>query len=256
MAIPVSPVCWDLALVTRAACQEASREASVCREGFHPCDQLLLYKTEVVCLTQARKTLILLPYIMERLQGADSDASAVALPVLGNMLQLLEGKTSSLTALALAGKLRPLFDDVRLGENPVPSSPGTSIRASHRGPCALQGDALPRSPQTPSLPLAAPCCIPNSLHGLPPAQPLCHGGDSGGRTVADVLSPTDVHPALAASPSPPQGLPLHPLAPGTPAPLGRPSVCHSSLPFGAGLSAAVLGTSVFMSTPCLPWAWG
>ncbi|NXJ36605.1 MROH7 protein, partial [Ciconia maguari] len=59
----------------------------------------------------ARKTLVLLPYVMEQLQGADSDASAAALPVLGNMLRLLEGKTPSLTALALADKLQPLFND-------------------------------------------------------------------------------------------------------------------------------------------------
>ncbi|KAF1537889.1 Maestro heat-like repeat-containing protein family member 7, partial [Eudyptula albosignata] len=59
----------------------------------------------------ARKTLVLLPYVMEQLQGADSDASAVALPVLSNMLQLLEGRMPSLTALALADKLRPLFND-------------------------------------------------------------------------------------------------------------------------------------------------
>ncbi|XP_075370097.1 maestro heat-like repeat-containing protein family member 6 [Mycteria americana] len=59
----------------------------------------------------ARKTLVLLPYVMERLQDADSDASAAALPVLGNMLRLLEGKTPSLTALALADKLQPLFND-------------------------------------------------------------------------------------------------------------------------------------------------
>ncbi|NWH52387.1 MROH5 protein, partial [Fregata magnificens] len=59
----------------------------------------------------ARKTLVLLPYVMERLQGPDSDASAAALPVLGNMLQLLEGKMSSRIALALAEKLQPLFND-------------------------------------------------------------------------------------------------------------------------------------------------
>ncbi|NWQ96345.1 MROH7 protein, partial [Burhinus bistriatus] len=59
----------------------------------------------------ASKTLVLLPYVMEQLQGADSDTGAVALPVLSNMLRLLEGKASSLTALALAGKLRPFFDD-------------------------------------------------------------------------------------------------------------------------------------------------
>ncbi|NXT96457.1 MROH7 protein, partial [Anhinga rufa] len=59
----------------------------------------------------ARKTLVLLPYVMEQLQGAENDASAVALPVLGNMLRLLEGKMLSLTALALAKKLWPLFND-------------------------------------------------------------------------------------------------------------------------------------------------
>ncbi|NXN75754.1 MROH1 protein, partial [Himantopus himantopus] len=59
----------------------------------------------------AQKTLVLLPYIIEQLQGADSDARAVALPVLGNMLRLLERKASSHTALELAEKLRPLFDD-------------------------------------------------------------------------------------------------------------------------------------------------
>ncbi|NXS68455.1 MROH1 protein, partial [Pandion haliaetus] len=58
-----------------------------------------------------RKTLVLLPDVMEQLQSADSNASAVALPVLGNMLRLLEGKTLSLTALSLADKLRLLFDD-------------------------------------------------------------------------------------------------------------------------------------------------
>lgn len=144
----MSPICQDLALITHAACGEASGEAGVHGVGFHPCDRSLLYKKEVVCLTQARKTLVLLPYVMEQLQGADSDASAVALPVLSNMLQLLEGRMPSLTALALADKLQPLFNDVRLGESPVPPSLDTSIRASHRSPHALQGDALPCSPQT------------------------------------------------------------------------------------------------------------
>ncbi|NXK20111.1 MROH5 protein, partial [Arenaria interpres] len=55
-----------------------------------------------------RKTLVLLPDVMEQLQGDDS---AVALTVLTNMLRLLEGKASSPTALALAEKLRPFFDD-------------------------------------------------------------------------------------------------------------------------------------------------
>ncbi|NXI58129.1 MROH7 protein, partial [Chloroceryle aenea] len=57
----------------------------------------------------ARKTLVLLPHIIEQLQGADSDASAAALPVLRNMLWLLEGRKPSLTALSLADKLWPLF---------------------------------------------------------------------------------------------------------------------------------------------------
>ncbi|NWR67102.1 MROH5 protein, partial [Bucorvus abyssinicus] len=57
----------------------------------------------------ARKTLVLLPFVMKQLQDADSDASAVALPVLSNMLWLLEGKRTSLTALALANVLHPLF---------------------------------------------------------------------------------------------------------------------------------------------------
>uniref|UniRef100_A0A8C3GEH4 Maestro/Maestro-like HEAT-repeats domain-containing protein n=1 Tax=Cairina moschata TaxID=8855 RepID=A0A8C3GEH4_CAIMO len=59
----------------------------------------------------ARQTLVLLPSITEQLQGADSDTRAVALPVLSTMLRLLEGRTLSLTALELAGKLPALFGD-------------------------------------------------------------------------------------------------------------------------------------------------
>ncbi|KAM6059104.1 maestro heat-like repeat-containing protein family member 7 isoform 2-T2 [Theristicus caerulescens] len=59
----------------------------------------------------AKKTLVLLPHVMEQLEDEDSDASAMALPVLSNMLQLLEGKKLSLTALTLAGKLQPLFNN-------------------------------------------------------------------------------------------------------------------------------------------------
>ncbi|NXK03941.1 MROH7 protein, partial [Herpetotheres cachinnans] len=59
----------------------------------------------------AKKTLVLLPYVMERLQAADSDASTVALPIISNMLRLLEGKMLSLTALELADKLQPLFNN-------------------------------------------------------------------------------------------------------------------------------------------------
>ncbi|XP_049652974.1 maestro heat-like repeat-containing protein family member 6 [Accipiter gentilis] len=58
-----------------------------------------------------RKALILLPYVLDQLLDDDSDASAAALPVLGNMLWLLEGKRLSLTALALAEKLLLLFNN-------------------------------------------------------------------------------------------------------------------------------------------------
>lgn len=171
MGMLVSPVCRDLALVTCTACREPSGEAGVRGEGFHPCDRWLLYKKEVACLTQERKALILLPYVMDQLLDDDSDASAAALPVLGNMLWLLEGKRLSLTALALAGKLLLLFNNVRLGESPMSPFLGTSIHASHCSPCALQGDALPCSPQTPLLPLVAPCCVTN-----PP--PRTHSGSA------------------------------------------------------------------------------
>ncbi|XP_071900406.1 maestro heat-like repeat-containing protein family member 6 isoform X3 [Anas platyrhynchos] len=59
----------------------------------------------------ARQTLLLLPSITEQLQAADSDTRAVALPVLSTMLRLLEGRTLSLAALELAGKLPALFGD-------------------------------------------------------------------------------------------------------------------------------------------------
>ncbi|NXH75244.1 MROH7 protein, partial [Hydrobates tethys] len=59
----------------------------------------------------ARKTLSLLPYVMEQLQGADSDTSTVALHVLTNMLQLQDETVPSLIAPALAEMLQPLFGD-------------------------------------------------------------------------------------------------------------------------------------------------
>ncbi|KAM9227652.1 maestro heat-like repeat-containing protein family member 6 isoform 1-T2 [Leptosomus discolor] len=67
-------------------------------------------KNKEKCL-KARRSLVLLPCVVEQLQSGDSDASAAALGVLSNMLRLLEGKMLSLTALVLAEKLRPLFDD-------------------------------------------------------------------------------------------------------------------------------------------------
>ena len=68
---------------------------------------------------QARQMLVLLPCVMKLLQHTDSNASAMALPVLSTMLRLLEGRTLSLTALELADKLLPLFDNVRLVGSPA-----------------------------------------------------------------------------------------------------------------------------------------
>ncbi|NXL44764.1 MROH5 protein, partial [Podilymbus podiceps] len=59
----------------------------------------------------AKKTLVLLPYVTEQLQSADSSVSALALTVLANMLQLLKRKMPSLITLGLAEKLQPLFND-------------------------------------------------------------------------------------------------------------------------------------------------
>ncbi|XP_040502380.1 maestro heat-like repeat-containing protein family member 7 isoform X4 [Gallus gallus] len=59
----------------------------------------------------ARPMIIFLPCVMELLQDADSDIRAVALPILSNLLQLLEGVKLSLMALALAGKLPALIND-------------------------------------------------------------------------------------------------------------------------------------------------
>ncbi|NXX22755.1 MROH7 protein, partial [Podargus strigoides] len=59
----------------------------------------------------AKKTLVLLPDVMEQLQSADSDTTITALSVLTTMLQLLEGKALILTTLALVDKLQPLFNN-------------------------------------------------------------------------------------------------------------------------------------------------
>ncbi|KFQ22620.1 hypothetical protein N331_08380, partial [Merops nubicus] len=57
----------------------------------------------------ARKTLVLLPHVMERLQGTDSETSAATLAVLGEMLRLLDQRTLRCTAPALADLLWQLF---------------------------------------------------------------------------------------------------------------------------------------------------
>ncbi|XP_040502404.1 uncharacterized protein LOC121106617 isoform X2 [Gallus gallus] len=67
----------------------------------------------------ARPMIIFLPCVMELLQDADSDIRAVALPILSNLLQLLEGLKLSLMALALAGKLPALINDVRIVGSPA-----------------------------------------------------------------------------------------------------------------------------------------
>ncbi|XP_021261293.1 maestro heat-like repeat-containing protein family member 6 isoform X2 [Numida meleagris] len=59
----------------------------------------------------ARKMLVFLPCIREQLQAADSDTRAMDLPILSNLLRLLEGDELSLTALGLASKLPALFSD-------------------------------------------------------------------------------------------------------------------------------------------------
>nr|XP_021142028.1 maestro heat-like repeat-containing protein family member 7 isoform X3 [Columba livia] len=65
--------------------------------------------------SMAKKTLVLLPHIAELLQDTDNDAasnaSAMALCVLSNMLRMLEGAATSLTVLQLAPTLRLLFDN-------------------------------------------------------------------------------------------------------------------------------------------------
>lgn len=80
---------------------------------------LLLYQKEEVFFPQARKMLVFLPCIREQLQAADSDTRAMDLPILSNLLRLLEGDELSLTALGLASKLPALFSDVRMGGSPA-----------------------------------------------------------------------------------------------------------------------------------------
>lgn len=109
------------------------------RRVFSPRWQALLYPKEGVFFTQARQTLVLLPSITEQLQGADSDTRTVALPVLSTMLRLLEGRTLSLTALELAGKLPSLFDDVRLRPHVcVPVTPHCGLSLPGSQPWALR----------------------------------------------------------------------------------------------------------------------
>ncbi|XP_068550944.1 maestro heat-like repeat-containing protein family member 6 [Anas acuta] len=105
-----SPCLGMQSLVLRAILGLTERPATVSggSRQHHECRGL---GWEGVLFTQVRQTLVLLPSITEQLQAADSDTRAVALPVLSTMLRLLEGRTLSLAALELAGKLPALFGD-------------------------------------------------------------------------------------------------------------------------------------------------
>lgn len=64
--------------------------------------------------------LVLLPDIMETQQNANTDNKIKALLVFRNVLGHMKRKEASPTALQLAEKLLPLFDDVRLVWEPEP----------------------------------------------------------------------------------------------------------------------------------------
>lgn len=180
-----------------------------------------------------------MPNIVACLEHADSNAVSMAMLVLSNLLQLLEGKTLSLSALALAPKLRLLFDNVRLGESPVPPALGTSIHT--HPPVLCRGMLCPTAPIA-ALGGSVLCPIP-SLHGLSLAwSPCCRGWwwHDGSRAA-------ESQPALAAPPSPPM------LSCSVPQPCWA-DVLHAAA--RSLLEQAVLGTSISTSAPCLPWAWG
>lgn len=64
--------------------------------------------------------LVLLPDIMEAQQNANTGNKIKALLVFRNVLGHMKRKEASPTALQLAEKLLPLFDDVRLVWEPEP----------------------------------------------------------------------------------------------------------------------------------------
>lgn len=110
-----------------------------------------------------------MPNIVACLEDTDSDALALAMLVLNNLLQLLEGKTLSLSAVAIAPKLRLLFDNVRLGESPVPPTPGISIHTPAL--CSAGGCFAPLPPG--SIAALGSCVLSPMLspHGLSLAWP-------------------------------------------------------------------------------------
>lgn len=209
---------------------------------------------------QAKKTLVLLPHIAELLQDTDNDAasnaSAMALCVLSNMLRMLEGAATSLTVLQLAPTLRLLFDNVRLVQSPVPPPWAPPFVPPATALVLFRGMLCPTAPR-PHCCLWWLCaasqttCVDSSQLGLPSVW------GQWWQMTAGTLSPADVHPAPAASPSPPRRVSLSsPQPQGTQPTPGRPSAHCSSLPFGAGLPAVVLAMFTSVSAPCSPWAWG
>lgn len=85
-----------------------------------------------------------MPNIVACLEDTDdSHAVTMAMLVLKNLLKLLEGKTLSLCALAIAPKLRLLFDDVRLGERLVPLQRAPPFTPPTPAPCSAGGCFAP-----------------------------------------------------------------------------------------------------------------
>lgn len=72
-----------------------------------------------MCFIQARKILVLLPDLIDRLQRAHSKNRMKILLIFRNVRGHLKKKASS-TALQMAEKLLQLFDDVRLLWKPHP----------------------------------------------------------------------------------------------------------------------------------------
>ncbi|XP_067173578.1 maestro heat-like repeat-containing protein family member 7 [Apteryx mantelli] len=86
---------------------------------LHLCNQSLAMREMVIAglvtLSERRQTARslqdLLPALMERLQGADSNFCTKALTILSHVLHLVDRKRASAIGLQLAEELRPLFDD-------------------------------------------------------------------------------------------------------------------------------------------------
>ena len=67
------------------------------------------------CLSvQVTDVQVLLPEVMETLQYENTHINMKALTIFKNVIRHLEKKEASHIALALAGRLLPLFNDVRL----------------------------------------------------------------------------------------------------------------------------------------------